>query len=79
MKTVFRESPKMSPKQAYEYLDRVRNLRNRVAHHEAIWNKPTLQEDYQAIFIILTGLGSTLTGMAAELDRFPTIWTKNPG
>lgn len=79
MKTVFRESPKMSPKQAYECLDRVRNLRNRVAHHEAIWNKPTLQEDYQAIFIILTGLGSTLTGMAAELDRFPTIWTKNPG
>jgi hypothetical protein len=32
-----------------------------------------------AIFIILTGLGNTLTEMATDLDRFQAIWTTNPG
>jgi hypothetical protein len=79
MKIIFRENPKMSPKQVYEYLDRIRNLRNRIAHHEAIWNKSTLYDDYQAIFTVLIGLSNTLKTMADELDRFPIIWAHNPG
>jgi hypothetical protein len=78
MKMVFPESPKISPKQAYEELNRVKILRNRTAHHEAIWNKPTLQEDYQTIFRLLSALGQPLKLMATDLDRFPSVWMAKP-
>nr|MDR9900949.1 Abi family protein [Aetokthonos hydrillicola Thurmond2011] len=37
LKDVFREFPKISAKQAYNLLSTIRVLRNRIAHHEAIW------------------------------------------
>ena len=78
MRMVFPESPKISPKKAYDALSRVRTLRNRIAHHEAIWNKPTLQEDYQTIFFLLSALNQSLEAMANDLDRFPLVWNDKP-
>lgn len=78
MRLVFPENPKVSAKQAYEALNRVRTLRNRIAHHEAIWNKPALQEDYQTIFFLLSSLSQPLKTIASDLDRFPIIWVNKP-
>ncbi|WP_373533388.1 hypothetical protein [Vampirovibrio sp.] len=79
MRTVFQDNPKLSPKQAYAQLDRVRVIRNRIAHQEAIWNRQTLYDDYQTLLGILGDLGAPLKSMAVELDTFPKIWAVNPG
>ena len=54
------------------------SLRNRIAHHEAIWNKPALLEDYETIFLLLSALNKSLEAMANDLDRFPIIWNSKP-
>lgn len=78
MKDVFRQDPKISPKQAYRTLDQIRTLRNRIAHHEPIWNKASLYEDYQSILSLLSALDGSLKDMAGKLDRFPEVWKEVP-
>jgi Abi-like protein len=78
LKTVFSTASGLSAKQVHDQLMQIKSFRNRIAHHEAIWNKPGLYKTYQTTFIFLEGLGSPLLEIAKDLDRFPKVWMKNP-
>jgi Abi-like protein len=55
----------------------IRHLRNRVMHHEPIWNAPDLNEKYSDILELLRWLDPSVAGWLTGFDRFPNILTKN--
>lgn len=78
MGKVFRGTPKLPPKEAFDQLQRVKNLRNRIAHHEAIWRKTGLYQDYVTICKLLKALEPALSEIASDMDRFSEIWSHQP-
>jgi hypothetical protein len=70
----FPNSASLSPKAVYTTLDTIRQLRNRVAHHEPIFDSPKLYENHEKIMLVICWLGDDLAQYAKTIDRFPEVW-----
>jgi hypothetical protein len=53
----------------------IRKLRNRLFHHEPIWNRPTLSDDHTDILEALGWIDPCLQKITSVVDRFPTVHT----
>lgn len=73
LRKVFPQSKGLSPKEIYLILNNIRRFRNRIAHHEPIFDNPHLMKDYETVFSVIGWLGTDLKTMALELDRFPDV------
>jgi len=52
----------------------LRNLRNRVFHHETIWNRATLLRDYNTIYEAIDWMSTDMATMCRLVDRFPDVF-----
>jgi len=56
-------------------LNNVRHLRNRVFHHEPIWNSARLQQQHEEILDIIHWASPDLHTVMRLIDRFPIVYT----
>lgn len=55
-------------------LNQIRDLRNRVFHHEPIlWTTPSVQDHHQHIYNVLSWMSPNILLWLQEIDRFPSI------
>lgn len=54
-------------------LDKIRELRNRVFHYEAIWNRPDLRQQHAEIHETIEWISPTLHKAIHAVDNFPAI------
>ena len=59
----------------YKHLSRIRRLRNRVFHHEPIWNKSTLATDHADILNTIGWINPEMKQIMQHVDRFSTVNT----
>ncbi|WP_221305278.1 hypothetical protein [Longimicrobium terrae] len=59
-------------------LHKIRTLRNRIAHHEAIWELD-LEREYGGILEMLGWMSPRMHSAVSELDRFPVVLAAGPG
>ena len=50
-----------------------RDLRNRVSHHEAIWDRPRLRQDHLDILEAIRWISPTFDHDISGIDRFPGV------
>jgi len=50
-----------------------RDLRNRVFHHEAIWDRPNLQQEHQDVLEAIRWISPTLEQAILSIDKFPGV------
>ena len=63
---------------AYDRLDRIRRLRNRVFHHEPIWHLPDLERRHEEILETIGWVSPAMLAITQLLDRFPNVYTTGP-
>jgi len=51
----------------------IRELLNRVFHHESVWNRPTLQNDHLAILESIDWINPDIGATCRLVDRFPDV------
>ena len=54
-------------------LERTRRLRNRVMHHEPIWNRPNLMRTRQEVYEMVGWIDPGVAELVDRIDRSPTI------
>jgi hypothetical protein len=54
--------------------NRLRELRNRVMHHEPVWNRPTLLQDYRDIVEAITWINPRAAEALRLIDRFEDVY-----
>lgn len=54
-------------------VNRLRQLRNRVFHHEPIWHWRDLPQRHQDALALLAWLNPSVATLASSLDRFPAV------
>ncbi len=59
-----------SRKQIYDRFTGIRELRNRVFHHEAIWHRPNLSQEHSAIHQAINWISPTLHRAIHSVDNF---------
>jgi abortive infection bacteriophage resistance protein len=53
----------------------IKNLRNRIAHHEPIWNmKPSVVSIHAECHLLIGAMSPTALDTLKTIDRFPEIW-----
>ncbi len=55
-------------------VDKIRRLRNRVFHHEPLWNRDNLEDDYQTILEVIGWVDSDLETALSHFCRFPAVY-----
>jgi hypothetical protein len=58
-------------------VNEIRKFRNRVFHHEPIWNRPNLSADHALIMRILGWLNPEAAALVASLDRVAAVLTND--
>lgn len=58
----------------YARYNRLRELRNRVFHHESIWNRPTLQQDHRDVQDAIGWVNPSMNRALLLVDRFDTVY-----
>lgn len=51
----------------------IRKFRNRVAHHEPVWNNPYLQQNHQGLLQAIGWMSVEVQQTAMVIDRFPQV------
>lgn len=60
-------------------LNQIRDLRNRVFHHEPVlWMTPSVEEHHRHIYDVLSWLSHDVAYWVKEVDRFPKLLTERP-
>lgn len=59
--------------------DAVRRLRNRVFHHEPVWNVSDLRQKHTATFEAIGWISPAVRDLAAATDRFTEVCATGPG
>lgn len=59
-------------------MEKIRDLRNRVFHHEPIWYRQTLAADHADLRAAIGWLSPFASALAEELDRFPEVFETRP-
>lgn len=62
----------------FEHLRQIRELRNRVAHHDAIWNRDVLRT-HGLMMEMLAWMSTRVAAAAHTCDRFPTVYARGTG
>ena len=62
----------------YKRLDTIRLLRNRIAHHEAIFERKNLVVEHRSIMTLIRAMDEETYAMAVSLDRFHTLYAQGP-
>jgi hypothetical protein len=57
----------------YKRYNELRGLRNRVFHHETIWNRATLSRDYSNLYEALEWISPDMAAISRLVDRFPDV------
>jgi hypothetical protein len=65
----FRSRKKLQPR-----LDKIRRLRNRVFHHEPIWNLPNLYDQHVEMIETIEWISPTVRATIKLIDRFPQVY-----
>ncbi len=74
LSSVFPHAPALSRKQIHARYNLIRrDLRNRVFHHEAIWDRPKLQWEHQEILEAIGWISPTFEKAIRGIDKFPTV------
>ena len=60
----------------YARLDKIRLLRNRVFHHEPVWNWVDLPEQHALTLETIGWISPAILEMTILLDRFPGVYTE---
>ena len=68
----FPHGPRLSRKAAYAPLDSLRRLRNRIAHHEPIFNR-LLEKDYECILEVAGWLSPPIRTWIERHSRLPAL------
>jgi hypothetical protein len=58
----------------YARYNHLRELRNRIFHHESIWNRPTLFHDYQQILDAIGWVSPPMVQALKIVDRFDEVF-----
>jgi hypothetical protein len=59
-------------------MNKIRDLRNRVFHHEPIWYRRTLVNDHADLLRTIAWLSPFASALAVELDRFQSVYAQRP-
>lgn len=62
-----------SRQQAHDRYRAIRDLRNRVFHHEAVWHRPNLRQEHADIHEAIRWISPTLQTAIVAVDNFPQI------
>jgi hypothetical protein len=74
LKSVFPNVTGLSRQQIHQRYNLIRReLRNRVFHHEAIWDRPNLQQEHRDIREAIRWISPTLEHAISGVDRFPQV------
>lgn len=73
LRNVFPHAEAISRKQVHTRLNRIRDLRNRVFHHEEIWNLPQLQQMHDEIHETIGWISPTLQKAILSVDNFTDV------
>jgi hypothetical protein len=65
-------------KELSKRLNKIRNLRNRIFHHEPIWYWQDLAQQHDILLETLTWIEPAMRDMLTTLDRFPEIYEAGP-
>ncbi len=58
------------------HFDYIRKLRNRVFHHEPIWNRPYLLKEHDTVLDTVGWLNPTMEAIIPVYDRFPEVYLR---
>ena len=80
LRAVFPYMPRRLRTQGYAFrrLRRIRNLRNRVFHHEPIWYWHDLEQNHRNILEVIGWINPELLALVQLLDRFPEVYAQGP-
>jgi hypothetical protein len=75
LKTSFPKVPKRLRRRhiIYKRYNQLRQLRNRVFHHETIWNRVTLASDYHKLCEAITWISPEMADACEIVDRFEHV------
>lgn len=54
-------------------LERIRRLRNRIMHHEPVWNRPYLMNNRQEACQVIRWIDPSVAALVDKVDRSPEI------
>lgn len=74
LKAVFPHATGVSRKQVHTRLNDIRELRNRVFHHEPLWCRPNLLQQHADIHQAIEWMSPTLHKAIHAVDTFSTIY-----
>lgn len=63
------------PRELRKVFERVRRLRNRVSHHEPVWNRPHLVTAHTEIHEVIRWMNPEMEVLASQLDRFQAVYS----
>lgn len=70
----FPHMPSMSRKQIHTRFNQIRDLRNRVFHHEELWRRQSLERDHEQIHEAIGWISPTLQQAILSVDSFPEVF-----
>ena len=62
----------------YRRLERIRNLRNRVFHHEPVWHWNDLAQHHQEALEVIGWINPDMLSIVTLVDRFPEVYARGP-
>ncbi len=77
METVFPHLPPERRLRTYiqPKLGAVKDMRNRIAHHEPVWNmKPSIMEIHQTCHALVAAMSPEAAERLKQIDRLPQVW-----
>ena len=57
-------------------INRIRELRNRVFHHEPIWHREQLVRNHEDLLETIGWINQSMLGLVKGIDRFPEIYSR---
>jgi hypothetical protein len=77
-KAVISHQRRPSRQQVHDRFRAIQELRNRVAHHEAIWHRPNLLREHADIHEAISWISPTLQAEIFAVDTFPVVIASRP-
>lgn len=75
---VFPQNPSIQRGEASRRLVAIRQLRNRVFHHEEIWGRENLWEEYTGMLTLLSWMSPESAAVLKEFCQFPAVYREPP-
>ena len=62
----------------FQQLGRIRNLRNRISHHEPVWHWNNLEQLHQETLAVIDWINPDMLSVIETIDRFPAVYSQRP-